>query len=55
MSRLTESAIEDFAIQLLEQLGYRYVYGPDLAPDTDHPERSRYDEVILKGYVRVSS
>lgn len=48
MSRLTESAIEDFAIQLLEQLGYRYVYGPDLAPDADHPERSRYDEVILK-------
>lgn len=47
MSRLTESAIETFAIQLFERLGYHYIYGPDIAPDGEHPERSRYDEVIL--------
>lgn len=49
MSRLTESAIEDFAIKLFERLGYGYVYGPDIAPDGDAPERSRFDEVLLTG------
>lgn len=48
MTKLTESAIEDFAIQLFEQLGYQYVYAPDIAPGGEHPERSRYDEAILK-------
>ncbi len=37
MSKLTESAIEDFAIKLFERLGYSYVYAPDghLAAQTD--------------------
>ena len=30
MSTLTESRIEEFAIGLFEQLGYRYLYGPDI-------------------------
>jgi type I restriction enzyme R subunit len=63
MSRkLTESAIEDFAIKLFERLGYSYVYGPDIAPDKvngeardgalghgEQPERSHYGEVLLTG------
>jgi type I restriction enzyme R subunit len=49
MSRLTESAIEDFAIELFERLGYDYIHAPDIAPDGDTPERSRYDEVLLTG------
>ncbi len=32
MTRLTESAIENFAIELFEHLGYQYLYGPDIAP-----------------------
>jgi len=48
-TKLTESAIEDFAIKLFERLGYSYVYAPDIAPDSDRPERSRYDEVLLSG------
>lgn len=48
-SKLTESAIEDFAIELFKDLGYSYCYGPDIAPDGDHPERSSYDEVLLTG------
>jgi type I restriction enzyme R subunit len=56
MTRLTESAIEAFAIKLFEQLGYTYVYAPDKVNGEarggalghgDRPERSRYDEVIL--------
>jgi type I restriction enzyme R subunit len=47
MTRLTESAVEDFAIKLFERLGYHYIHAPDIAPDGKHPERSRYDEVVL--------
>lgn len=47
MNKLTENAIEAFAIKLFERLGYDTIYAPDIAPDGDRPERSRYDEVIL--------
>jgi type I restriction enzyme R subunit len=47
MSKLTECAIEDLAIKLFEQLGYTYIYGPDIAPDGENPERSSYDQVLL--------
>ncbi|MBK6957726.1 MAG: type I restriction endonuclease subunit R [Nitrosomonas sp.] len=49
MTKLTESAIEALAIQLFERLGYTVIYAPDIAPDGDHPERARYDEVLLTG------
>ena len=32
MTRITEHSIEDFTIQLLEQLGYEYIYAPNIAP-----------------------
>lgn len=48
-NRLTESAIEDFAIKLFERLGYSYVYAPDIAPDGEHPERGHYGDVLLVG------
>ncbi len=49
MKKLTESAIEAFAIEQFEQLGYKYVYGPSIAPDAEQPERSRWDDVLLSG------
>lgn len=50
MTKLTESAIEDFAIKLFERLGYDYVHDPGIAPDGEKPERSRYDEVSLAAH-----
>jgi len=47
MSRISESAIEEFAIELLEKSGYQYVYPPDIAPDSDTPERARFEDVLL--------
>jgi type I restriction enzyme, R subunit len=44
---LTESAIEAFAIKLLERLGYVYLHGPSIAPDSESPERSAYADVLL--------
>lgn len=42
MSHLTGSAIETFAIQILEHQGYTFIHGPDMAPDGETPERQPY-------------
>lgn len=47
MTRITENIIESFAIELLEKLGYAYIYAPDIAPDSENPERNSYEEVLL--------
>ena len=56
MSKITENTIEEFSIELLERLGYQYIYAPDLsacdaqadiAHDGEKPERASYEEVLL--------
>ena len=47
MKRITENEIEEFAIELLEGLSYQYIYGPDIAPDGDLPERASFEDVFL--------
>lgn len=47
MKRITESDIEEFTIDLLENLGYHYIYAPDIAPDSDSPERESFEDVLL--------
>jgi Type I restriction enzyme R protein N terminus (HSDR_N). len=47
MTRITESAIEEFAINLLEKQSYQYLYGPDIAPDGDSQEREVFGNVLL--------
>jgi len=47
MERITESAIEKFAIELLEKSGYRYIYAPSIAPDSETPERQSFEDVLL--------
>lgn len=54
MERLTENAIEAFAIKLFERLGYSYIYAPEITPDGERPERSRYDEVLLTERLRTA-
>lgn len=46
-NKITESEIETFAIKLLEKLGYQYSYAPDIAPDSDTPERQSFEDVLL--------
>ncbi len=52
--KITESQIEEFAIELLEKQGYSYVYGPDIAPDSDTSERESFSDVILLDRLRRS-
>lgn len=47
MTRITENSIEAFAIELLDRLGYEYIYAPDIAPDSETPERSNFEQVLL--------
>ena len=47
MTRITEHSIEDFAIKLLEHLGYEYIYAPSIACDGENQERSSYEEILL--------
>lgn len=47
MTKITESSIETFAVELLERLGYEYVYAPDIAPDSETPERTSFGQVVL--------
>jgi type I restriction enzyme R subunit len=54
--KITESQIEKFAIELHEKQvaielhekqGYQYIYAPDIAPDSETPERSSFEDVLL--------
>lgn len=53
MTKITESNIEDFAIQLLEQQGYEYIYAPSMAYDStstalgEQDRRNSYEDVLL--------
>lgn len=53
-TKITESEIENFAIELLERQGYRYIYGPDIASDSDTPERSSFEDVLLLERLRTA-
>ena len=48
MPNLSESSIETFAIDLLQSLGWNYIFGPDIAPDAENPiKRKSFEEVLL--------
>ena len=54
MPTLTEFKIEEFAIGLLQSEGYRYLYGPDIAPDGPDAQRASFEDVVLINSLRES-
>ena len=44
---LTEDAIEQMTLNKLAAHGYKTIHGPDIAPDSDTPMRSSFEEVLL--------
>ena len=55
MNRITENAIEQTALEWLENLGYEIANGPDIAFDGQTPERdgsANYTDVVLIGRLR---
>jgi type I restriction enzyme R subunit len=52
MTLLTEQDIENVTLEMLQELGYEIVYGPDIAPDSENPKRKKWDDVILEQDLR---
>ncbi|HBJ85450.1 MAG TPA: hypothetical protein DDZ88_16550, partial [Verrucomicrobiales bacterium] len=44
---MNEQQLEDQCIRWLQETGWQWVHGPDIAPDSDAPERADYRQVIL--------
>ena len=54
MHKITEDAVEQFAIELFERLDYQYLHGPDIAHDSDNPLRDSFEDVLLQESVRTA-
>jgi len=54
IATITESIVEEAAIEWFKSLGYQYLFGPDIACDGLHPERSSYEDVILIERLRAA-
>ena len=52
MTTLTESDVEQVALDWLANVGWQVAYGPDIAPDTPGAQRSDYGEVVLAQRLR---
>jgi type I restriction enzyme R subunit len=52
MKFIVEQDIEDAGLEILQELGYQIIYGPNIAPDGEKPERQRWDDVVLIGRLR---
>lgn len=53
-AKITESEIEQFAVDLLEGQGFTYIYGPDIAPDSETPARRSFEDVFLLEKLRAA-
>lgn len=49
---ITESEVEQAVLDILHEIGYKIIYGPDISPDGSKPERSDYSEVALVGRLK---
>ena len=52
MALITEDLLEQQCLDWFKQLGYAYVFAPDLSPDGESPERPDPRQVILTGRLR---
>jgi type I restriction enzyme R subunit len=51
---MTEDQIEQEALVWLTEVGYTPLYGPDIAPGSDYPERTDYRQVVLLERLRTA-
>lgn len=45
---MNETQLENLCLGWFREVGWEVVYGPDVAPDSDHSLRENYNQVILK-------
>ncbi len=51
---INEEQVERLAIEWFKELGYEYFLGVDIAPESENPQRSSYQEVLLQKRLHVS-
>ncbi|HIP28450.1 MAG TPA: hypothetical protein EYG82_04680, partial [Sulfurovum sp.] len=51
---INEDQVEQLAIEWFKELGYDYLHGYDIAPDSSTPERSNYQEVLLSNRLHTA-
>ena len=48
MTTLSETDVEQIALDWLNQIGWTVAHGPDIAPDAPGAERSDYGQIVLE-------
>lgn len=51
---INEDQVEQLAIEWFKELGYEYLNGYEISPDSDTPERKNYQEVLLPKRLHVA-
>jgi hypothetical protein len=51
-AKITESSIETFTIELHEKHSYQFIYGHDIAPDSESPGRASIEDVLLSEKIK---
>ena len=54
MTFTTEDEIEQYNLELLENLGYSYRYGYDIQPEGQQQERESFSDILLKNRLRTA-
>lgn len=50
--KFDEETLELATLEILEDLGYEHIKGPDISPGGEYPERESYSDVILQDRVK---
>ena len=51
---LNEQQLEEICLTWFQDSGWDYLHGPDIAPDSDTPERTDYRQVLLPNHLRTA-
>ncbi|MBI5458931.1 type I restriction endonuclease subunit R [Methanobacterium sp.] len=52
MNNLNEDSIEQMALNILSEMGYEILHGPDISPDSPTPMRELYSDVVITERLR---
>lgn len=52
LENFTEDLLEQAVIEILQEMDYEYVFGPEIGHDGEYPEREDYREVVLNQRLR---